>query len=81
MPHLDGLSLTQQIRQIPEYRAVPIIILSRAEPNEAVYQTYVRGGNAFLAKPFTYKELKILVYHLGKYWLEMGQLPHRYKAP
>ncbi len=34
MPNLDGLALADAVRRMPEYRFLPILILSSRKPNE-----------------------------------------------
>ncbi len=47
MPHINGLSLVEQMRQLDQLRTVPIILISAgARPPHTLSNT------AFLAKPF-----------------------------
>ena len=52
MPRLDGLQLTQRIRQDPRYSELPILMLTvRALVIEQI-RGYDRGADEYVTKPF-----------------------------
>ena len=59
MPQLDGLGMTQQIRQ--HNRQVPILFLSAKSKTEDVVQGFETGGNDYLKKPFGMDELIVRI--------------------
>ncbi|AFZ34614.1 CheA signal transduction histidine kinase [Stanieria cyanosphaera PCC 7437] len=50
MPNLDGLSLTERIRQYPEYRELPIILVTTLAKDEDKRRGAQAGANAYLTK-------------------------------
>ncbi|QJW89255.1 response regulator transcription factor [Spirosoma taeanense] len=59
MPHLDGFSLTQQIRQTnPD---VPIMFLTARSQTTDVVRGFELGGNDYLKKPFSLDELIVRI--------------------
>ncbi|MEY4544814.1 MAG: hypothetical protein RL685_1009, partial [Pseudomonadota bacterium] len=66
MPGMDGVEATLRIRQLPEGKHVPIVMLSASvfdDERQAVLQT---GGNQFIAKPFQVADIwNALEQHLG----------------
>ena len=53
MPRMDGIEACLQIRELPRYEAVPIVILTVFD-GEALKRRALRAGaTAFLAKPFS----------------------------
>ncbi|WP_266368634.1 response regulator [Tellurirhabdus rosea] len=75
MPRMNGIETTKAIRQNEQYRAVPILLLTRSEQPSDVEKAYQMGVNAFISKPFSYAEIKQTVQQIGDYWLMTGQLP------
>jgi two-component system cell cycle response regulator len=53
MPRMDGLQACRQIRELPRYATVPILILTVFD-GDALRQRALRAGaTSFLAKPFS----------------------------
>lgn len=57
MPHLDGLGLVRALRENPETRTLPVILLSARAGQEASLEGLSAGADDYLAKPFTSQEL------------------------
>jgi len=57
MPHLDGLGLVRALRDNPETRTLPVILLSARAGQEASLEGLAAGADDYLAKPFTSQEL------------------------
>jgi len=82
MPVMNGFELTRQLRQIPEFREVPIIASSASvfEFNRKASQE--AGFNDFLPKPIQVEDLlKILQKYLNLAWIcenELNPLPQSY---
>ncbi len=59
MPQLDGLSMTQQIRQ--NDNKTPILFLTAKSKTEDVVKGFETGGNDYLKKPFGMDELLVRI--------------------
>jgi DNA-binding NarL/FixJ family response regulator len=70
MPHLDGYSLIQKVRQHPAFRLLPVIFLTAHNQTEDRIKGYQVGCDAFLPKPFELQEIGAIVRNL----LERSQL-------
>jgi light-regulated signal transduction histidine kinase (bacteriophytochrome) len=57
MPNLDGLGLVRALREDPETRTLPVILLSARAGQEASLEGFSAGADDYLAKPFTSQEL------------------------
>jgi DNA-binding response OmpR family regulator len=57
MPRLDGMELTQLIRANPNYREMPILMLTIRALVENQVSGYERGADDYLTKPFDAKML------------------------
>jgi len=59
MPNLDGLGLTAKIRQHPEYRELPIILVTSLSKEEDKRRGAQAGANAYIVKDQFNQELLI----------------------
>lgn len=57
MPELDGLELTRRLRADPATQHIPIVMLTARADVEDRVAGHESGVNAYLAKPFSAKEL------------------------
>ena len=57
MPGLDGFGLLQKLRDDPELRGVPVIVLSARAGDEAKVEGLRKGADDYLVKPFSAREL------------------------
>ncbi len=51
MPNLDGLALTEKIRQNPEFKDLPVILVTSLSSPEDMRRGMDVGANAYLTKP------------------------------
>jgi CheY-like chemotaxis protein len=77
MPKKDGREALKEIKNNPELRGIPIVVLTTSKTEEDVYRTYDLGVNSFITKPVTFESLVSITKDLGRYWFEIVELPHR----
>lgn len=75
MPRLDGRKALEQIRQDPDLRDIPVIVLTTSKAEEDIMRSYKVGANSYITKPVTFAGLAAAVQVMGKYWLEIVDLP------
>jgi PAS domain S-box-containing protein len=57
MPRLDGFGLLKKIREHPEVKNIPVILLSARAGEEAKVEGLDAGADDYLTKPFSAREL------------------------
>jgi PAS domain S-box-containing protein len=57
MPKLDGFGLLQKVRNHPDIKSLPVILLSARAGEEAKVEGLDAGADDYLVKPFSAKEL------------------------
>ncbi|MCU7549440.1 ATP-binding protein [Chitinophagaceae bacterium LB-8] len=57
MPKLDGFGLLEKVRQHPDRKMLPVILLSARAGEEAKVEGLEAGADDYLIKPFSAKEL------------------------
>lgn len=61
MPQMDGIELTRHLRAIPEYRFVPVVLLTTESHPEKKQEGRAAGATAWIVKPFTPDQLLAVV--------------------
>jgi PleD family two-component response regulator/EAL domain-containing protein (putative c-di-GMP-specific phosphodiesterase class I) len=61
LPDINGIELTQLIRQQPEYAAVPIILAASEARGNLRFDAIAAGGDEFLVKPIKARHLLSVV--------------------
>jgi len=75
MPRKDGRTVLKEIKQDPEFRTIPVVILTTSKSDEDVYRSYDLGVNSYIVKPVTFEALVDILQTLEKYWFEIVELP------
>ncbi len=57
MPRLDGLTLIKQLRGLPKYASVPILMLTTESSDAMKAQGRAAGATGWLVKPFDPQKL------------------------
>ena len=57
MPVMDGLTLIQQVRAMPTYARVPIVMLTTESSDEMKARGRAAGATGWMVKPFDPKRL------------------------
>ena len=75
MPRMDGREALQIIKADPTIQDIPVVVLTTSGLDEDVINSYRLGVNSFITKPVTFSGLVEAMNVLGRYWLEIVELP------
>jgi len=75
MPKLDGREALKAIKEDESLRDIPVVVLSTSRLDEDIARSYQLGVNSFITKPVTFSGLVEAMNVLGRYWLEIVELP------
>jgi putative two-component system response regulator len=64
MPHLDGYAVMEQLRQLADPMAPPIVVLTAQTGEDFVLRALQAGAKDFLGKPFNRRELLARVHNI-----------------
>jgi CheY-like chemotaxis protein len=68
MPRMTGLELLAWIRDHPEFRVIPTIIMSASQLDSDVEKAYALGANTYMIKPSAFDDLAKIVKLAHEYW-------------
>jgi CheY-like chemotaxis protein len=75
MPKKDGRETLREIKADPNFRRIPVVILTTSKAECDVYRSYDLGANTYISKPVTFDSMVDVMKTLGKYWFTLVELP------
>ncbi len=75
MPKMDGREALREIKRDPELRHIRVVVLTTSKAEEDIYRTYDLSAASYITKPVTFSGLTEVIRAIGKYWLEIVELP------
>ena len=61
MPGMDGYTICQNLKEIPEFYDVPVIFLTGKDKADDMGRSFKSGGDMFIKKPFSCERLLEIV--------------------
>jgi CheY-like chemotaxis protein len=75
LPYWSGFEVLEWIRQQPQLRRLPVVILSSSNRPDDIVRAYDAGANGFLVKPNALADLKCLALAVHDFWLLQNRFP------
>ncbi|HMH83359.1 MAG TPA: response regulator [Gemmatimonadales bacterium] len=75
MPKMDGREALKVIKGDKTLNDIPIVVLTTSGLDQDVIRSYQLGVNSFITKPVTFAGLVEAMNVLGRYWLQIVELP------
>jgi CheY-like chemotaxis protein len=75
MPKKDGREALNEIKADQALRQIRVIILTTSKANVDINRAYDVSAASFITKPVSFDALVDAIKALGKYWLEIVELP------
>ena len=75
MPRKDGREALREIKSDPRLRNIRVIVMTTSKAEADVLRSYDLSAASYITKPVTFERLVDVVKTIGKYWLEIVELP------
>ena len=75
MPRKDGQEVLEELKNDPELRRIPVVILTSSESEEDIVKSYELNANAYLTKPVDFDGFVEIVDRLEDFWFQVVKLP------
>lgn len=75
LPGLGGHEVLAKIKGDAMLRRIPVVVLSTSQDQQDVVSSYGAGASSYITKPNLFDDLVDIIDLLGKYWLEVVELP------
>ena len=57
MPNMDGITLVRELRQLPDYKFTPLLVLTTESGSDKKSEGKSAGATGWLVKPFNPEQL------------------------
>jgi len=75
LPKVDGLEVLRQVKNNPETKVIPVVILTSSKEESDLVKSYRLGVNSYIRKPVEFEKFIEVVKQLGLYWLLINESP------
>ena len=75
LPKVDGLEVLRRIKIHPQYRTIPVVILSTSGEDSDIQVAYAEGANSYIIKPVDFDRFMQIVDHIQTYWCTLNIPP------
>ncbi|MFC4455628.1 response regulator [Deinococcus sonorensis] len=76
MPRLDGVSTLKAIKEDPELRIIPVIMLTTSDAESDVMRSYQNFASAYIVKPVNIDNFFGVVRTFEDFWFSVVRLPN-----
>ncbi len=76
LPIMDGREVLAQIKDDPDLKRIPVVILTTSKAEEDVLKTYNLHANCYVTKPVDLEQFVTVVKSLEDFWLAIVKLPN-----
>jgi two-component system response regulator len=73
LPLVDGLEVLRRVKEDPQTRMIPVVVLTSSREDRDVVESYRLGVNSYIVKPVDFEQFTESVRQLGFYWLLLNQ--------
>lgn len=75
LPKVNGLEVLQKLKQHPEFRRIPVVVLTSSRENSDLKTAYDLGVNSYIEKPVSFSKFIEVAEHIELYWCLLNERP------
>ena len=75
MPRKDGREVLSEMKEDPDLRKIPVVILTTSKAEEDIVKSYELHANCFVSKPVDLTQLVKVVQMIDDFWFGVVRLP------
>ena len=78
LPRVDGREVLEQIKNDPELRSIPVVVLTTSESEDDIVHSYSLHANAYVTKPVDFDRFHQVVRQIDDFFVSVVKLPRRH---
>jgi CheY-like chemotaxis protein len=76
LPRRDGLEVLAELKEDPELRVIPVVILTTSQAEEDILRSYSLHANAYVSKPVDFERFIEVIRQIDSFFVTVVKLPH-----
>jgi CheY-like chemotaxis protein len=77
LPRMDGREVLQEIKNDPELKRIPTVVLTSSEAEEDILQSYDLHANSYITKPVDFDQFAKVIKVIEEFWFTVVELPRK----
>lgn len=77
LPKVSGLEVLRHLKTDPQFRAIPVVVLTSSARDHDVQAAYELGVNSYIVKPVDFDKFIEVAAHVELYWTVLNTPPRR----
>lgn len=75
LPKVNGLEVTKIIKEHPQFKVIPIVVLTSSSEDKDIKTAYEYGANSYIVKPVEFDKFVSVAAEINLYWIGTTVLP------
>ena len=75
LPKVNGLDVLRALKNNPEFKKLPVVILTSSGDDNDINTAYELGANSYIVKPVDFDKFVEIAHQIDLYWLAINQPP------
>lgn len=77
MPRKDGKEVLSEIKQHPELKVIPVVVLTTSNAKKDITTCYELQANCYINKPLDFQQFSKVIDIIEQFWMSLVLLPTR----
>jgi CheY-like chemotaxis protein len=77
MPKKDGREVLAEIKADPNFRRIPVVVMTSSQAEEDIGKAYDLHANCYVRKPVDFEQFHRIVKQIESFWFAAVELPSR----
>lgn len=73
MPKVSGMQVLEKIKSDPDFKSIPVVILTSSQEDPDIAKCYDLGANSYIVKPVDSNNFFNAIKEMGMYWMILSQ--------
>lgn len=76
LPRRDGREVLAELKNDPELRLIPVVVLTTSEAEEDIVRSYALHANAYVSKPVDFERFIEVIRQIDDFFVTVVKLPN-----